>query len=80
MIYHKIYITEYKLKKYPEKNHSKLEAIRGIKDLLNQISDRKDIKSITNTLDMENFLVRKKGERLNALERNLVVEIFTYEN
>ena len=80
MIYHKIYITEFKLRKHPEMNYAKLDAMSRLKELLNQVNDRADIRSLSTSMDLENLLSRKKGEKLDNLERNLVVEIFTNEN
>ncbi len=80
MIYHKVYITEFKLRKHPEKNYAKLDAMSRLKKLLNQVNKREDITSISTSMDLENLLSRKKGEKLDDIERNLVVEIFTNEN
>jgi len=80
MIYQKVYITEYKLKKEPEKNYAKLMAISRLKELLNLVDDRRDIRSLSTSMDMEKLLAQVKGEKLSPVERHLVVEIFTNEN
>ena len=80
MLYHKLFITERRLKNAREKVDHKLEALEKIKGYLDMVDQRIEVVSTVTAMELEVLLIELKGSDLTAVEHELVMEIITNEN
>ena len=80
MIYHKLFITERRIKKVLEKYEAKMAALEQIKNYLNMVDEKAEVISTATAMELAVLIRELKGKPLTETEHELIIEIITNEN